>query len=133
MKNLIKVLALACFATLIGCAQQPPDVASAGLSQSPADRQCFLAQAIREYHDAGNGSYDVRIADQWFRLQFNGDCPSMDWMMQIAVRPRDSRWLCEGEATLVMAPEQAGMPGTCRISQVERLMGPGMQRSMIGR
>jgi len=132
MSKLIKVLAFAGLAALTSCTQAPV-VTSAGLSQSPNDRQCFLAYAISSYRPAGNGAVDVQVANQWFRLHFNGVCPSMDWMMQIAVRPRDSRWLCEGEGTLVMAPEQAGMPGTCRISQVERLTGPGMQQSMIGR
>lgn len=132
MSTKFKFLALAGCMAVTSCAEPPP-VTSAALSQSTLARQCFLAYQITSYRDAGNGSYDVQVAgSQWFRLQFNGHCPSMDWMMQVAVRPRDSRWLCEGEPTPVMATYQAGMPGSCQISSVERLAGPAPQ-SMIGR
>jgi hypothetical protein len=45
----------------------------------------------------------------------------MDWIMQIAVRPRDSNWLCEGQNSYLIAPDPAGLHRSCFVSGIRRL------------
>jgi hypothetical protein len=91
----IKILAFVSFTAVTACAAQPYGTSEA-IGQSSA-RQCFLANEVNSYTPGPDGFVNVKVgADRWFGMRLNSSCPHMDWLMQIAIRPRDSKWLCEG-------------------------------------
>lgn len=117
------VLAFAGFAAMAACAARPDGVSEA--SGAPRAPQCFLANEVNAYTAGPDGFVNVRVgADRWFALHLGSDCPGMDWLMQIAIRPRDSNWLCEGENSYLIAPDPVGMHRNCMVGDIRRL-SPG--------
>jgi hypothetical protein len=116
----VKFLTLVSFTALAACAAQPFGTSEA-IGQSRA-RQCFLANEVNSYTAGPDGFVNVRAgADRWFAMRLNGQCPHMDWLMQIAIRPRDSNWLCEGEGSYLIAPDPSGLNRSCYVSEIRRL------------
>jgi hypothetical protein len=123
MVERVKILALVSFAAVGACAAQPYDTSEA-IGQSRA-RQCFLANEVNAYTPGPDGFVNVRAGgDRWFAMRLNNYCPHMDWLMQIAVRPRDSNWLCEGEGSYLIAPDPSGLNRACFVNEIRRL-SPG--------
>lgn len=128
VKILAFVSSFASFGALAACAAQPYATSEA-IGQSGA-RQCFLANEVNGYSQGPDGFVNVKVdGDRWFGMRLNGSCPHMDWLMQIAIRPRDSNWLCEGQNSFLIAPDPAGLNRSCFVSQIRRL-GPGEQASI---
>ena len=120
MVESVKILALVSFSGLAACAAQPYGTAEA-IGQSSA-RQCFLANEVNSYTPGPDGFVTVRAgADRWFAMRLNSQCPHMDWLMQIAIRPRDSNWLCEGQGSYLIAPDPSGLNRSCYVSEIRRL------------
>jgi Family of unknown function (DUF6491) len=119
----VKILPFLSFAALAACAVQPYGTSEA-IGQSSA-RQCFLANEVNSYTPGPDGFVNVRVcADRWFGMRLNNSCPHMDWLMQIAIRPRDSNWLCQGQNSFLIAPDPAGLNRSCFVSEI-RLLSPG--------
>lgn len=120
MINPVKILACVSFAAVAACAAQPYGTPTAyGPSSGP---QCFLANEVDSYTPGPDGFVNVKVGDdRWFGLHLSSDCPSMDWLMQIAIRPRDSNWLCEDQGSYLIAPDPAGLHRTCYVSGIRRL------------
>jgi hypothetical protein len=116
----VQILAGASFFALAGCAAQPYATSEAiGASSVP---QCFLANEVDSYTPGPDGFVNVKVGtDRWFGMQLGSDCPHMDWIMQIAVRPRDSNWLCEGQSSYLIAPDPAGLHRSCFVTGIRRL------------
>jgi len=123
MVDSIKILACVGFTALAACAAQPYAMSEAiGASRA---QQCFLANEVHSYTPGPDGFVNVRAGgDRWFAMQLGSDCPHMDWLMQIAIRPRDSNWLCEGENSYLIAPDPAGLHRSCTVSGIRRLTPP---------
>jgi hypothetical protein len=120
MVESIKFLALVSFTAIAGCAAQPYGMSEA-IGASSA-QQCFLANEVDSYTPGPDGFVNVRAGgDRWFGMQLGSDCPHMDWLMKIAIRPRDSNWLCEGENSYLIAPDPAGLHRSCMVSGIRRL------------
>lgn len=116
----LKILGLAAFTAVAACAAQPYATSEA-IGQSSA-RQCFLANEVNSYTPGPDGFVNVRAGgDRWFAMHLNTQCPHMDWLMQIAIRPRDSNWLCEGEGSYLIAPDPSGLNRACFVSEIRRL------------
>jgi hypothetical protein len=116
----VKILAFVSFSAMTACAAQPYGPSEA-IGQSSA-RQCFIANEVNSYSAGPDGLVNVRVgADRWFGMRLNGSCPHMDWLMQIAIRPRDSNWLCEGQNSFLIAPDPAGLNRSCFVSEIRRL------------
>ena len=120
MINSVKILAYIGFAAVAACAAQPYGTPTAiGQSSGP---QCFLANEVDSYTPGPDGFVNVKVGDdRWFGLHLSSDCPSMDWLMQIAIRPRDSNWLCEDRGSYLIAPDPAGLHRSCYVSGIRRL------------
>ena len=115
----VHILACVSFAAVAACAAPP--YTSAAIGESSA-QQCFLANEVESYTPGPGGIVNVRVAgDRWFGLQLSESCPGMDWLMQIAIRPRDSNWLCEGRDSHLIAPDPAGLHRSCFVSGIRRL------------
>ena len=118
-----KFLALVSFTAIAGCVAQPYGMSDA-IGASSA-QQCFLANEVDSYTPGPDGFVNVRVAgDRWFGMQLGSDCPHMDWLMQIAIRPRDSNWLCAGQNSYLIAPDPAGLHRSCQVSGIRRLTAP---------
>jgi hypothetical protein len=116
----VRLLGVAAGTALASCAV-PPGAMPFESAQSSGP-QCFLADEVNGYRAEPDGFYNVKVgADRWFRMQLSEDCPSMDWLMQIAIRPRDSNWLCEGENSHLIAPDPAGLHRRCLATGIQRL------------
>jgi hypothetical protein len=116
----VKIPALVSFIVLAACAAQPYAM-SESIGQSEA-RQCFLANEVNSYTPGPDGFVNVRVgADRWFGMHLDSSCPHMDWLMQIAIRPRDSNWLCEGQGSFLIAPDPTGLNRSCFVSEIRRL------------
>ena len=116
----VKILAFFSFTALGACAAQPYGTSEA-IGQSSA-RQCFLANEVSSYTPGPDGFVNVKVgADRWFGMHLNNYCPHMDWLMQIAIRPRDSNWLCEGQGSYLIAPDPSGLNRSCFVSEIRRL------------
>ena len=116
----VQVVTCVGFIAVAACAAQPYDTSQA-IGQSRA-QQCFLANEVRGYSGGGDGFYNLQVGrDRWFGMHLSSDCPDMNWLMQIAVRPRDSNWLCEGQNSFLIAPDPAGLHRSCFVSDVRRL------------
>ena len=116
----VHILACVSFTAFTGCAA-PPYAMSEAIGQSSA-RQCFLANEVNSYTPGPDGFVNVRVgSDRWFGMHLNNSCPHMDWLMQIAIRPRDSNWLCEGHGSYLIAPDPAGLHRSCFVSEIRRL------------
>jgi hypothetical protein len=116
----VQVLTCVSFAAVAACAAQPYDTSQA-MGQSMA-RQCFLANEVRGFSAGGDGFYNLQVGrDRWFGMHLSSDCPDMNWLMQIAVRPRDSNWLCEGRNSFLIAPDPAGFHPGCFVSDIRPL------------
>ncbi len=120
VKILALVGSLASFGALAGCAAQPYGTSEA-IGQSSA-RQCFLANEVHSYTPGPDGFVNVNVGgDRWFGMRLNSSCPHMDWLMQIAIRPRNSNWLCEGQNSFLIAPDPIGLNRSCFVSDIRRL------------
>jgi len=116
----VKMLPFLSFGALAACAA-PPYGTSEAIGQSSA-RQCFLANEVNSYTPGPDGFVNVRVgADRWFGMRLNSSCPHMDWLMQIAIRPRDSNWLCEGQNSFLIAPDPTGFNRSCAVSEIRPL------------
>jgi hypothetical protein len=115
-----KILAFVSFTAVAACAAPPPaPFATFGQSTGP---QCFLANEVDGYTSGPDGFTNVKVAgNHWFAMHLGSDCPSMDWLMQIAIRPRDSNWLCEGRAARLIAPDPTGLHRDCVVSGIREL------------
>jgi hypothetical protein len=119
----VHILACVSFTALAACAAQPYGTSEA-IGQSSA-QQCFLANEVDGYTAGPDGFVNVKVgADRWFGFQLGSDCPGMDWLMQIAIRPRDSNWLCEDQNSFLIAPDPAGLHRSCFVSGIRRLTPP---------
>lgn len=126
----VSILTCVGFAAVAACAAPPPG-APATVAQSSGP-QCFLANEVDGYTAGPGGLVNVKVGhDRWFGMHLSSDCPSMDWLMEIAIRPRDSNWLCEGEASHLIAPDPAGLHRECIVSGIRRL-APSEVASMRG-
>jgi hypothetical protein len=120
MINSVKILACVSFITVVGCAA--PSIGTSEAIGQPSAPQCFLANEVDSYTPGPDGFVNVRVGhDRWFGLHLSSDCPSMDWLMQIAIRPRDSNWLCEDQGSYLIAPDPAGLNRSCYVSGIRRL------------
>src|SRR4029453_12066015 len=117
----VQILAGASFFAVAACAAQPYATSEAiGASSAP---QCFLANEVDSYTPGPDGFVNVKVGtDRWFGMRLGNDCPNMDWIMQIAVRPRDSNWLCEGQNSYLIAPDPAGLHRSCFVTGIRRLV-----------
>lgn len=116
----IHMLPCASFIAVAACAAQPYGTSEAIGAASA--QQCFLAHEVNSYSPGPDGFVNVRLGDdRWFGMQLGSDCPHMDWLMQIAIRPRDSNWLCEGQNSYLIAPDPAGLHRSCMVSGIRRL------------
>ncbi len=120
MIKAVHILAGIGFFAVAACAAQPFGTSEAiGASSAP---QCFLANEVDSYTPGPDGVVNVKVGtDRWFGMQLGSDCPHMDWIMQIAVRPRDSNWLCEGQNSYLIAPDPAGLHRSCFVTGIRRL------------
>jgi hypothetical protein len=132
----VQLLAFVSFATLAACAA-PPGTSAAGTSaayEQSNGPQCFLANEVDGYTRSPDGLVNLKVGtDRWFQMQFGSDCPSMDWLMQIAIRPIDSNWLCEGHPSRLIAPDPAGLHRRCAVSGIRRLTPVEIQQASLGR
>ena len=116
----VQMLVGTSFLAVAGCAAQPYGT-SEGIGAASAP-QCFLANEVDSYTPGPDGFVNVKVgADRWFGMRLANECPNMDWIMQIAVRPRDSNWLCEGQNSYLIAPDPAGLHRSCFVSGIRRL------------
>lgn len=116
----VRILTFVSFTAAAGCVAQPYGTSTA-IGQSSA-QQCFLANEVDSYTPGADGFVNVKVdRDRWFGMQLGTDCPHMDWLMQIAIRPRDSHWLCEGQNSYLIAPDPAGLHRSCMVSGIRRL------------
>src|SRR3954452_21362186 len=126
----IKLLSLMSLPPLAACVQPPP--AFSGQTAQWSAPQCFRAHEITRYNPGPDGVVTVQAtAGRWYSMQLSSECPSIDWLMQISIRPKDSYWLCERQNSYLIAPDPAGMHPLCLISGIQQLPPPPLAARVV--
>ena len=120
MKLFIPLLAFA--AALAACAPTPPaDPAAAAAARSP--RQCFYAQNVTSYREAGAEAVHLRVGvKQVWRMEFAGSCPDVRWSVgRIGLQQRGSGGSICGGFDVDVVTEDGVRPRRCPVRTVRRL------------
>jgi len=118
----VRLLVFSSFVALSACAAPVPEGGTQlALSSGP---QCFRVNELRGFRSGPDGLVSIQTAgDRWFQARLSSGCPDFGWIAQIGLRPRNSLWLCEGDADELIAPFP-GARNNCYISGIHRL-APG--------
>jgi hypothetical protein len=121
MSKPLPFLAFVAFGMLSACAGHGPDAGTQfAMSSGP---QCFRVNEFRGFRTGPDGLVSIQTSgSRWFQMRLHRGCPDIGWIAQIGLRPRDSLWLCEGDADELIAPFP-GATENCYVSDVRRI-GP---------
>lgn len=110
--------AAATVAFLAGCAANeaaaPPMARSAG--------ECFHADRVNSFSSAGPYAANVRVGvNDYYRLELAGTCRDLDFTHRIAIRSRNSSWVCRGYDAELLVPDPMVGLQRCPVHSVRKL------------
>jgi hypothetical protein len=118
MKPLVPLFALA---ALAACAPKAPPDPGAAAVRGP--RQCFYAQNVTSYREAGDDAVHLRVGvKQIWRMEFAGSCPDVRWSFaRIGLQQRGSGGSICGGFDVDVITDDLGFPRRCPVRTVRRL------------
>lgn len=115
------VLAIAAALALTSSLTSPLIAAAKARPKPTEERACFYASNIRGFSPVDDRVVNIEVgANDYYQMQLMGACPNIDFANGIAIRSRNSNFICSGIDADIIYQGPAG-PQTCQISAIRRM------------
>lgn len=112
-------VAIAAALLAASCADSPPDRPGRAASNA-----CFYARNVSSWAPMDRSVVNLRVnVSDYYQLTLLGDCPNIDWRMDVGLEHMGGDWICSGlDAMLIVRQPGGGVPPLrCPVRSIRKL------------